>query len=116
METQIDLEMLCTQQFRQVYISIPACMVYKHSVFTALMLGVVKPGRNSNYSCFAVLYTVSARIKVYCLNVLFNFYPLRDCTLFQGGSHFTRSSPGCGAINMSKLKAALSVRLATAQG
>lgn len=63
--------------FRQVYISIPSSMVYKHIIFSALFRGVVKTGRNSNYSSLAVLQTDSVLITVYCLNLPFNFYSPR---------------------------------------
>lgn len=85
-----------------------------NSIFTALMLGVVKTGRNSNYSSLAVLYTVSAHIKGYCLNLLFNFHPLRAAHYFRVGVTLHAPHLAVGAINMSKLKAAPSVRSANA--
>lgn len=63
--------------FRQVYISIPSSMVYKHIIFTALFQGVVKTGRNSNYSSLAVLQTDSVLTTLDCLNLPFNFYSPR---------------------------------------
>lgn len=63
--------------FRQVYISVPSSMVYKHIIFTALFQGVVKTGRNSNYSSLAVLQTDSVLTTLDCLNLPFNFYSPR---------------------------------------
>lgn len=60
----------------------------------------------------AALYTVSAGIKVYCLNLLFDFYPRRQHIIPGWDSVYNAPSPGCSAINMGESKAAPSVRRA----
>ena len=77
-----------------------------------LMLGVVKTFRDSHPALLAALYTVSAGIKVYCLNLLFDFHPRRQHIIPGWDSVYNAPPPGCSAINMGESKAAPSVRRA----